>query len=78
MTRERLVQARELDPSIVAACADSMRSFAAPCVVPNPEGVMDIVGTGGDGLDTFNVSTAAALVMAAAGIQTGSRPVMLS
>lgn len=46
-----------------------MRSFANPCVVPEDRGlVIDIVGTGGDGMDTFNVSTAAGIVMAACGL----------
>ena len=55
-------------PAILAACARSLRDHATP--VPLPDGVgptIDIVGTGGDGADSFNVSTAAALVVAACG-----------
>lgn len=49
-----------------AAAAHVMR---AKCkVVRAPEGAMDIVGTGGDGMGTLNISTATAFVVAGAGV----------
>jgi anthranilate phosphoribosyltransferase len=51
-------------PEVVAAALGVMERHAEP--VP-AEGVIDVCGTGGDGADTFNVSTAAGIVAAAAG-----------
>lgn len=49
-----------------AAAAQVMRD---KCVkVTAPEGAMDIVGTGGDGMGTLNISTATAFVVAGAGV----------
>lgn len=49
-----------------AAAAAVMR---AKCnAVTAPEGAMDIVGTGGDGMGTLNISTATAFVVAGAGV----------
>ena len=45
---------------------DSMRAHATPLEVPG--GTIDTCGTGGDRAGTFNISTAAALVAAGAGI----------
>jgi anthranilate phosphoribosyltransferase len=50
----------------IAAAASVMRAKCVP--VRAPEGAMDIVGTGGDGKGTLNISTAAALVVAGAGV----------
>lgn len=50
----------------VAAAASVMRELAAKVNVPT-EHLVDIVGTGGDGAKTFNISTASCFVLAAAG-----------
>lgn len=52
----------------ISGCAEAMREHATP--VPHPcMKVLEIVGTGGDGSNSFNISTTAAFVIAAAGVK---------
>ncbi len=52
----------------IAAAASVMRELATPVPVPPPhDHLVDVVGTGGDGAHTFNISTASAFVAAAGG-----------
>jgi anthranilate phosphoribosyltransferase len=51
----------------IAAAAQVMREFATPVAVADRTNLVDIVGTGGDGSHTFNISTASMFVAAAAG-----------
>ena len=51
----------------IAAAAQVMREFATMVSLKDQHHVVDVVGTGGDGAHTFNVSTAATFVAAAAG-----------
>ncbi len=51
----------------IAAAARIMREFSTRVAVEDTAHLVDIVGTGGDGIRTFNISTAAMFVAAAAG-----------
>ncbi|WP_310462082.1 anthranilate phosphoribosyltransferase [Sphaerotilus sp.] len=51
----------------ITAAAQVMREFAVKVVVADRTHLVDIVGTGGDGSHTFNISTCAMFVAAAAG-----------
>lgn len=52
----------------ITAAAQVMRELATPVAVTG-EHIIDTCGTGGDGTNTFNISTTAAFVVAAAGAQ---------
>lgn len=52
----------------ISGCATAMRSLATPVEHSGME-VLEIVGTGGDGAHSFNVSTTAAMVVAAGGVK---------
>ncbi len=51
----------------ISGCAEAMREHALK--IPYQEGVLEIVGTGGDHAHSFNISTTAAFIIAAAGIK---------
>jgi anthranilate phosphoribosyltransferase len=51
----------------ITAAAQAMREFATPVVVEDKTYLVDIVGTGGDDANTFNISTCSTFVAAAAG-----------
>ena len=51
----------------ITAAAQVMREFSTKVHVQDTTHMVDIVGTGGDGANTFNISTCATFVIAAAG-----------
>ena len=53
----------------ITAAAQVMRELATKVTVEDPDKLVDIVGTGGDGAHTFNISTASMFVCAAAGLR---------
>ena len=61
-----VIMAGEATDAQIAGCAEAMREHVLR-VSPARTDLVDVVGTGGDGANTYNISTAAALVAAAAG-----------
>ena len=59
------IQARGESPSEVAAFIEVMFEHSAPISIPDR--AVDPVGTGGDGANTINISTTAAIIASAAG-----------
>ena len=60
------LRARGETPEEIAAAATAMRDRALKVAAPG--GAIDTCGTGGDGAGTYNVSTAAALILAGCGV----------
>ncbi len=64
------LRAKGESPTEIAGFVRSMLAAAVPLELEGgaPDDLVDIVGTGGDGAGTFNISTLAAVVVAAAGV----------
>jgi anthranilate phosphoribosyltransferase len=60
------LRAKGETPDEIAGCAEAMREHVLP-VRAKRDDLVDTAGTGGDGAHTINISTAAAIVAAAAG-----------
>ena len=54
-------------PDEIAGCVEALREHVV-AVLPQRRDLLDVVGTGGDGANTFNISTAAALLCCACGV----------
>ena len=63
----------ELKNGEITAAAQVMREFSTKVEVLDKTHLIDIVGTGGDGSHTFNISTASTFVAAAAGDRKSTR-----
>jgi anthranilate phosphoribosyltransferase len=63
------LRAKGLCPSEVAGGVRALRKAMVPVRARNPEELVDTAGTGGGRITTFNISTAAALVAAGAGVR---------
>lgn len=64
------LRAKGESPAEIAGFVRAMQAEAVPVEIDEAlrGGLVDIVGTGGDGAGTFNISTVASLVVAAAGV----------
>ena len=63
------LRAKGETPAEIGTAARVMRSKVLPVTGPDPETLVDVVGTGGDGMRTFNISTTAAFIAAAVGVR---------
>jgi anthranilate phosphoribosyltransferase len=63
------LRARGESADEVAGAARALRDAMLPLVVPRADELVDTCGTGGGTVSTFNISTAAAFVAAAAGVR---------
>ena len=63
------LRAKGLAPSEVAGGVRALRRAMVPVAARDPDALVDTAGTGGGEITTFNISTAAALVAAGAGVR---------
>ncbi|HEX2167774.1 MAG TPA: anthranilate phosphoribosyltransferase [Longimicrobiales bacterium] len=63
------MKARRETPEEIAGGVRALRSAMIPVQASNPDELVDTCGTGGGSVTTFNISTAAALVAAGAGVR---------
>ncbi|MEO8578738.1 MAG: anthranilate phosphoribosyltransferase [Gemmatimonadales bacterium] len=56
-------------PDVVAGVVRALRSAMVSITAEDPDGLVDTCGTGGGAVSTFNISTAAAIVAAGAGVR---------